>query len=140
MQASSQIKNNNILMKKIKLELVIENDANGLSGRVKYNDNLIVDFGKSLPELEEKLKKGLKEFEKLDPETIEFEHFYDVYALFEQFDFLKISKVAELAGINSELLNQYVSQVKYPNAEQAKKLENTIHDLARQMMKASIHV
>jgi hypothetical protein len=140
MQASSQIKNNNILMKKIKLELVIENDANGLSGRVKYNDNLIVDFGKSLPELEEKLKKGLKEFEKLDPETIEFEHFYDVYALFEQFDFLKISKVAELAGINSELLNQYVSQVKCPNAEQAKKLENTIHDLARQMMKASIHV
>ena len=127
-------------MKKIKLELVIENDTNGLSGRVKYNDNLIVDFGKSLPELEEKLKKGLKEFEKLDPETIEFEHFYDVYALFEQFDFLKISKVAELAGINSELLNQYVSQVKCPNAEQAKKLENTIHDLARQMMKASIHV
>ncbi|WP_432711804.1 hypothetical protein [Pedobacter sp.] len=127
-------------METIKIELVIENTTNGLSGRIKYNDNLIVDHGDTLPELEENLKKLLNEFENLDPENVKFEHFYDVYAMFKQFDFLKIAKVAAHAGIDAELLNQYANQLKYPNAEQAKKLENTIHELARQMIRASIYV
>lgn len=127
-------------MKKIKLELIIESQESVLTGRVTYNDNLIVDSGKSLQILEEKLKVLLFEFEELEPDVIEFEHFYDVYSLFQQFDFLKISKVAQHAGINAGLLRQYASQVKYPSANQAKKIENTIHELAEQMMHVSLHV
>lgn len=127
-------------MKKIKLELIIESAEGVLNGRVNYNDNLVVDSAKSLPELEGKIKILLHDFEDLEPSSVEFEHSYDVYALFKQFDFLKISKVAEHAGINPGLLRQYASQVKYPSAEQAKKIENTIHHLAEQMMQASLHV
>lgn len=127
-------------MKKIKLELIIESENSELTGRVTYNNNLIIDSDKSLLILENKLKNLLFEFEGLEVDRIEFEHFYDVYALFDQFDWLKISKVAEHAGINAGLLRQYASQVKFPSAVQAKKIENTLHHLAEQMMKVSIHV
>lgn len=127
-------------MKKIKLELIIESENSELTGRVTYNNNLIIDSDKSLLILENKLKNLLYEFEGLEADRIEFEHFYDVYALFDQFDWLKISKVAEHAGINAGLLRQYASQVKFPSAVQAKKIENTLHHLAEQMMKVSIHV
>ena len=127
-------------MEKMKLELIIESEKGLLNGRVTYNDNLLVDSGKSISELEEKIKMLLHDFEELRPEEVEFEHSYDVYALFEQFDFLKISKVAEYAGINASLLRQYASQVKFPSLAQAKKIERTIHHLAKQMMEASLHV
>jgi len=127
-------------MEKVKLELIIESDNGLLNGRVTYNDNLIVDSANSLSELEEKIKVLLRDFEGLELNRIEFEHSYDVFALFAQFDFLKISKVAEHAGINAGLLRQYASQVKFPSAAQAKKIENTIHHLAKQMMQASLHV
>jgi len=127
-------------MKKMKLELILENQESMLIGRVSYNDNLIIDSDRSLQKLEKKLKILLSEFDGLEPDKIEFEHFYDVYALFQQFDFLKISKVAAHAGINAGLLRQYASQVKYPSANQAKKIENTIHELAEQMLHASLYV
>lgn len=127
-------------MKNIKLELIIESDQGILNGRVTYNDNLIVDSARTLPELEEKLKALLKDFEGIEPQATQFEYYYDVYALFEKFDFLKISKVAQHAGINPSLLRQYASQVKYPSAVQAKKIEDTIHQLAEQMMQASVYV
>lgn len=127
-------------MKKIKLELIIESQESILTGSVTYHDHLIVDRDPSLQKLEEKLKVLLFEFEGLEPNRIEFEHFYDVYSLFQQFDFLKISKVAQHAGIHAGLLRQYASQVKYPSANQAKKIENTIHELAEQMMHVSLHV
>lgn len=126
-------------MEKVKLELIIESEAGLLNGRVTFHDNLIVDSGKSLSELVEKIKGLLQDFEGLKPEEVEFEYSYDVYSLFEQFDFLKISKVAEYAGINASLLRQYASQVKYPSAAQAKKIEDTIHHLAEQMMQVSLY-
>lgn len=126
-------------MESIKLDLIIERGEDGLWGRVTYNDNLIVDSGKSVAELQEKLKKLLFEFEGLSPESLEFEHFYDVYALFVQFDYLNITKVAKRAGINPGLLRQYASQVKHPSATQAKKLENTIHQLADELKEAMVY-
>lgn len=127
-------------MEKVKLALIIETEGTVITGRVTYNDNLIVDNAKSVTQLEENLKKLLFEFEGLKTEVVEFEHFYDVYALFNKFDWLKISKVAEHAGINGGLLRQYASQTKYPSAIQAKKIENAIHALAAEMMSASVYV
>ena len=127
-------------MEKVKLALIIESEGTELTGRVTYNDNLIVEIAESIAELEESMKNLLFEFEGLNIEEIEFEHFYDVFALFKKFDWLKISKVAAHADINAGLLRQYASQAKYPSAAQAKKIENAIHDLAAQMMQASVYV
>ena len=126
-------------MEKIKVELIIERGDNDLSGRVTYNNNLIVDSGKTAKELEKRIKTLLHDFEDVDPETIEFEISYDVYALFKQFDFLNIGKVAQRAGINAGLLRQYASQVKHPSATQAKKIEDTIHQLAEDMSRVLVY-
>ena len=119
--------------------MIIERGDEDLTGRVTFNDNLIIDHAESVPELEKKLKLLLLEFEDIDPDTVIFEHQYDVYALFQEFDFLNIGKVAQRAGINAGLLRQYASQVKYPSAKQAKKIEDTIHKLADDMSKAFVY-
>ena len=118
----------------VKIPLTIERQVGKeLWGRIVYNDNLITDFAETVPELEAKIKALLWDFEKLAPEYVEFTHQYDIYALFQKFDFLKISTIAEHAGMNPGLLRQYVSGVKSPSIEQAKKIEKTLHNLAAEM-------
>lgn len=126
-------------MKKIKLEMIVERGEENLTGRITYNDNLMIENADNVTELEKKLKVLLFEFEDVDPQRVVFEHVYDVFALFQQFDFLNIGKVAERAGINAGLLRQYASQVKYPSAKQAQKIEDTIHKLATDMSKALVY-
>lgn len=126
-------------MEMTKIELVIEKGDEGLWGSVKYNDNLISEQGKDLKDLEDKLKTLLQEFEDINPEKVVFEHSYDVFALFQEFDFLNVSKVAKHAAINAGLLRQYASGVKHPSLNQAKKIEDTLHRLAEQLQKASVY-
>ncbi|MEX8549386.1 MAG: hypothetical protein V5804_17425 [Mucilaginibacter sp.] len=64
-------------MEKVKLDLIIENQGVELTGRVLYNDNLIIDIALTLPELENNMKKLLFEFEGLPIENIEFVHIYE---------------------------------------------------------------
>jgi hypothetical protein len=64
-------------MKKIKLEMIIEQNENDLWTRVTYNDNLITDVGSSVAQLEQNMKGLLYEIEGLDPDTVEFEFKYD---------------------------------------------------------------
>ena len=127
-------------MNEQKIELIIEKGEDGIWGRINYNDNLIVEQSESLDELELKLKMLLYDFENIDPESITFDRRYDLYALFDQFDFLNITKVAKHASINPGLLRQYASGTKHPSLNQAKKIEDTLHNLAGQMQKASIYV
>jgi hypothetical protein len=121
------------------IELIIEKGEKGIWGRVSYNDNLITEEADNLNDLELKLKELLHDFEDVDPESISFDLKYDVYSLFEQFDFLNISKVAKYAGIHPGLLRQYASGVKHPSLTQVKKIEETLHRLAGQMQKASVY-
>lgn len=123
-----------------RIDLIIEkhNDDN-LWGRVTYNDNLITDTAQTVAELESNLKVLLQDFENVDPETVEFIRLYDVYALFQKFDYLKVSNIAKRAGMNASLLRQYASGVKHPSAEQAKKIEDTLHRLATQLQEVQIY-
>lgn len=127
------------MMEMKKVELVIEKGEKGLWGSVKYNNNLIADYGNNLFNLENRLKRLLQELEGVDPETVIFQHTYDVFALFQEFDFLNISKIAKYADINAGLLRQYAAGVKHPSLKQAKKIEETLHRLAAQMQKASVY-
>jgi hypothetical protein len=121
-----------------KLLLTIERDKGKLWGRVNYKDNLITDYAASMPALEKKMAKLLKDFHGVQHAS--FDRSYDLTVFFEQFDFLKQSKVAELAGINPGLLRQYASGVKYPSAEQTKKIEKAVHELARELQSVSLAV
>jgi hypothetical protein len=126
-------------MKTVKITLTIERgDDKTFWGRVEYKDNLITDQAESISELEKKIKNLLWDFEEVDPESVQFEHLFDISALFQRFDFLKISNVAEHAGMNPGLLRQYVSGAKNASLDQAKRIENTLHKLAGELQKAMI--
>src|SRR5258705_8944113 len=99
-----------------KILLIIEKSDGKLWGRLTYKNNLVTDYAKSIDVLEKKMAKRLKDFHGI--ERVSFDHSYDLTVFFEQFDFLKQSKVAELAGINPGLLRQYASGVKNPSADQ----------------------
>jgi hypothetical protein len=80
-----------------------------------------------------------KGWNKVDVNKVEFELRYDLQAFFEEYDFLKQTKIAQLSGINPGLLRQYSSGVKYPSSEQAKKIEGAIHKLANELQAVSIY-
>ncbi len=122
------------------IDLIIEKADNRLWGRVEYNDNLISEQAESIDDLEKKMKTLLWNFENVQPELVEFNHLYDIYSLFQQFDYLNISKVAIQAGMNPSLLRQYSAGVKNPSAEQAKKIEETLHRLAKELKDVSVFI
>ena len=123
-------------MKKIPLIIERGEDAK-LWGRINYDDNLVTDYANSIPALERKMKKLLKDFHAVS--DVEFEHLYDVSVFFENFNFLKQTKIAELAGINSSLLRQYATGIKHPSPEQAKKIEIAVHKLAKDLESVSLY-
>ena len=122
------------------LDLIIEKAEDGLLwGRVNYNGNVIIETANNISDLETKMLHLLVDFEGINPHEIKFTHLYDVYALFQKFDYLKISSVATYAGMNPGLLRQYASGVKNPSADQAKKIERTLHKLASDLQKVHIY-
>jgi hypothetical protein len=120
------------------LLLTIERSKDKLWGRILYKKNLIVDYASSTAALERKMTRLLKDFHGVtDPY---FRYRYDLVVFFEEFDFLKQSKIAELAGMNPGLLRQYASGVKNPSEPQVKKIEKAVHDLAKELQSVSLAV
>jgi hypothetical protein len=118
--------------------LIIEKDKGKVWGRVTHKNNLITDYANSISTLEKKMAKLLKEFHGIRNSS--FSHSYDLTVFFEEFNFLKQSKIAELAGVNPGLLRQYASGVKYPSADQVKKIEMAVHELAKELRSVSLAV
>ena len=122
-----------------KLTLIIEKAESGYLGRIIYNTDLIVDEADTLSNLETNIKKALKKYHGLKVDELQFEHKYDLSALFEKFNYLKISNIAEIAGINSSLLRQYVIGNKHASASQAKKIETTIHKIGKDLLTVQVY-
>lgn len=121
------------------IALIIESAQEGeLWGRVLFDDNLIVESASSLPELENKMKALLKDFNALDPKEINFELQYDIAGLFDEKKFLNAAVIAERAGINKSLMRQYASGIKFPSFERAQQIERVIHELGKEMISVKI--
>jgi hypothetical protein len=119
-----------------RIQLIIEAGAeqdskSGFWGRLTYDDNLIVDQADTVEALQQNMKQLLLEFHDVD--DVEFDLSYDLYAFFEHYAYLKISKIADYAGLNPSLLRHYKSQTKFPSAEQVKRIETAVHRLANEL-------
>ncbi|MEO6000260.1 MAG: hypothetical protein ABIN89_25710 [Chitinophagaceae bacterium] len=77
---------------------------------------------------------------KLDLNHFEVEFKYDLQAYFQEHNYLKISSVAEQAGLNPGLVRQYASGVKYPSSDQANKIRDAIKKIAKVLSDDSIYV
>lgn len=119
--------------------LIIEKSKGEYWGRLHYEDNLLIDSARSVAGLERKMKKLLKDFHDLNPQNIVFEHHYDLTAMFENFDYLNISAIAQRAQMNPALLRQYASGVKHPSLKQAKNVESAIHKIGSELLKVGIY-
>ena len=68
---------------------------------------------------------------------LEFVIHYDMSSFFNRFDFLKISKVAELAGINPSLLRKYTSGLAFAGQKQYEKLYEAIKTISKELAAAA---
>jgi hypothetical protein len=121
------------------IRLIVEGEDGSLWGRVTYEDDLIVEQAQSVNELQEQMRTVLNDLHGLDANSYEFELEYDLTAFFGEFDYLKITKVAEVSGLNGSLVRQYASGKKYPSAKQAMKIESAIKQLANDLLKVQIY-
>lgn len=120
-----------------RIQLIIEagteqNNSSGFWGRLTYEDNLIVDHADTVDVLQANMKQLLLDFH--DASDVEFDVAYDLYAFFEHYAYLKISKIADYAGLNPSLLRHYKAQTKFPSAEQVKRIETAVHRLANELI------
>ncbi len=128
-------------MKKIKLPLIIEwSDHNLIYGRVNYDDNLMVDSATSIDVLKKKFEKLLKSFHHIKPNDLEFDIQYDIAGLFDQKKYLNASAIADQAGISRGLMRQYMAGNKYPSAERALVIQNTIRNLGKELQKIKMAI
>jgi hypothetical protein len=78
------------------------------------------------------------EWQGIEADNIQFECIYDLRAFFEHFRELKISAIATRAGLNKNLVQQYVSGNKRASESQAKKLEAAVHELANELRQIAL--
>ncbi len=69
---------------------------------------------------------------------VKFDYRLDITDFFSLFAPIKQTAVAKKAGINSSLLRQYARGIKYPSLSQAKKIEEAIHQLGRELLKVNL--
>ena len=136
--------------RKDKIEIIVEKNDGLLWGRVEIADQLFTPYGETVELLVNNLKdlmkdyvqnegKTIKFWENMDVENLKVDLKYDLEAFFLEHNYLKITAIAEQAGINPGLVRQYASGVKHPSSEQAKKIEIAIHKIAKELQEVSIY-
>ena len=135
-----------------KIEIIIEKNDGLLWGRVENSGNFMpTPYGETTTQVIENLKelildyitnegKNDKYWNSIDLNNLHFEFSYDLQAYFQEHDYLKITSVAEQAGLNPGLLRQYASGVKYPSEEQANKIRIAIDKIANELLNDAIYV
>ena len=127
-------------MKK-KIPIIIEAvDEKGYLGRLYFEDNLIVDFSKTLEGMKKKMTKLLFDFHKLQSTKFAFEIQYDISGLFDDKKYLNASAVADRAGISRLMLRQYRSGNKFPTKEKLQKLATAIHEIGEELKSLKIAI
>ncbi len=133
----------------MKINVIIEKGKNEFWARVEGFEFLPVTTGASVSEVTENLRMLLADYiehegqddrrwRKVDAGKITFDLHHDLRAFFDEYEFLNISSIADLAGINPSLVRQYAKGIKYASTAQAKKVEAVIRDLAKKMNRVSL--
>jgi hypothetical protein len=132
------------MQEQITLPVRIDWEEHKFGAQVKAPGFLLTTQGESVPALMENLRnlitdyfanegKNNPEWQNIRVEEIRFQCEYDLTAFFEHFKELKISAIAARAGINPNLLQQYVSSNKRASESQAKKIQAAVHLLANEL-------
>jgi predicted RNase H-like HicB family nuclease len=122
---------------------LIEKGKNGTFGIFTPNlKHTIIGEGKTVAESKADFENSVKEILDSYTETgkqipaelqsIKFEYKYDIASLFNCYDFINVSKFAQLAGINASLMRQYKTGNQYISENQILKIEAALHKMANE--------
>lgn len=86
---------------------------------------------------------GLKEMDETIPEMFlneseEYQVKYDLQTLFEKFNVINKTVLAEKAGINSSLLRQYSCGLAFASEKQKLKIEKAIHEIGSSLLEVCL--
>lgn len=109
-----------------------ELDGFGLMGHGSTAEEAKKDMLLAYDEIKEMFSQDGKEVPGL-----EFIYKYDMQAFFDYFSFLNISKIGEMAGINSSLLRQYASGSAMAGEKQYNKIKDCIGRIAHELSVAT---
>jgi len=107
------------------LQHTIMGEGNTVAEAKTDFENSVKEMVASYTELNKEIPAELKK--------IQFEYKYDLASLFNQYDFINVSKFAHMAGINASLMRQYKSGNQYISENQLAKIEEAVHKIAREM-------
>lgn len=136
-------------LKTVKLVITIEWEDGQFGGRIKEPGCLFVTTGETVGIVIDRLLllvedyfshegKNFEEWQDVTMKDVEFELVYELGAFFEMYKELKISAIAKRAGLNTNLLQQYVSGNKQASEIQAKKIEHAVHELGKELIRISL--
>ncbi|NHE55657.1 helix-turn-helix domain-containing protein [Cyclobacterium plantarum] len=125
-------------MNTLKLDLLISRENDNFKGSLSYKNNPLTQTAPSIPELETQIKKLLWEFESLDSETVEFNHYYQCPAFFSEFAVLNKEQLAALSEISSSQLEAFSSGTKKPSPAETERIERALKELAYRLLKTSL--
>ncbi|MHA4809640.1 hypothetical protein ACX0G9_16120 [Flavitalea flava] len=140
------------LSKRKKIEIILEKNGGLLWGRVEGSGNFMpTPYGISKSAVIENFKILIQDYllhegkddpywKQMDVNALEFEFSYDLEAYFYDHDYLKISSIAQLAGLNPGLVRQYASGVKNPSEAQADKIRKAITQIANELLNDDIRI
>jgi predicted RNA binding protein YcfA (HicA-like mRNA interferase family) len=127
------------------VNVILEKHAGGLWGRIEMPGLLMATYGRDADFVADTLRALLIEFA-LEKSisycsliaTLPFVYVYDTTAIWSLVKQLKATHIAEQVGIDMELIGQFMTGNTYPSPEVATRLENSIHELGRQLLEISI--
>ena len=127
------------------VNLIFEKQADSLWGRIELPGLIVSTHGHTADCVATSLRSLLIEFA-LDNAlsacsaimALPFLYVYDTTAVWTLVKQVKASHIAELIGVDIDLVGQYMTGSTYPGPEIAGRLEDSIHELGRQLLQISI--
>ena len=131
------------------LTIILEKGDGELWGRIEAPGFLHTTVGNSVKEVTDNLRdlvadflehegKNMPQWKGVSEPAISYTYEYDLTALFDVFNVLKINAVADSSGINKSLLRQYATGKKHPSERQAKKIETAVRALGERLLHVTV--
>jgi len=136
---------NTIQGKGKKIEIIVEKNDGILWGIIEGKGAFTpTPYGKTIKDVIANLKEIVTDYvknegsndkywSKIDLSKVEFDIKYHVEAFFQEHNYLNVSGVAKIAGVNPGLLRQYTSGVKSPSIDQIKKIETALRKIGLEL-------
>ena len=71
-------------------------------------------------------------------QDLEFDYKYDIASFFDEYNWINISALAKVLGMNKSLLYQYKKGNTYISHQQMKRIEKGVHELGRKLLEFSV--